>query len=243
MEKENANNSANNILGNIGNVPQHVAIIPDGNRRWARLHNKSIMETYDIGINKIKDVAEWCRDFNIKTLTMWGLSTDNLERDSKELTALFSLFKKYLLNANAYKHRDEKNKVKIRFYGRISKLPLYIRRGIKYVENETRNSGPYTLNLLLSYGGKEEIVDAVNKIIEDGKKEITKQEFSKYLYGIGEPDLLIRTSGTMRLSGFMPWELAYTELYFSEKLWPDFSKQDFINAIKDYSRRKRKFGK
>ena len=231
------------VTESTGSLLRHVAVIPDGNRRWAKLNGRSISETYDTGIRKIKDVAEWCREFNIKTLTMWGLSTDNLKRGKNELSTLFNLFKKYLLDTDISQAKDEKNKVRIRFYGRIDTLPGYIQDGIHYVENETKDSGPYRLNLLLGYGGKEEIVDAVNRIINSGVKSVDKHTFPKYLYGIGEPDLLIRTSGTMRLSGFMPWELAYTELYFSDKLWPDFSKKDFIAAITDYKRRKRKFGK
>jgi len=227
----------------LQNVPRHLAIIPDGNRRWAKINKKSIVETYDLGIRKIRDVAEWCKENGIKTLTMWGLSTDNLKRSNNELTVLFNLFKKYLLDTKMYENKKEKEKIKVKFYGRLGTLPIYIRKGIKFVENSTKDNGPYRLNLLLGYGGREEIIDAVNKIMSLDIKKVDEKEFSKYLYGIGKPDLVIRTSNTMRLSGFLLWEVPYAELYFSDKLWPDFSKIDFLNALKSYKKRERKFGK
>lgn len=230
-------------MEHMNSVPNHLAIIPDGNRRWAKKHGKSIQQTYDTGIRKIRDVAKWCKEVGIKTLTMWGLSTDNLKRDRFELSMLFRLFKKYLLDAKMYEEKEEEKKVKVRFFGRLYKLPKYIRDGIRYVENRTKNNGPYTLNLLLAYGGREEIVDAVNRLIKDGKTNVNVETFNRYLYGIGEPDLLIRTSGTIRTSGFMLWETAYTEMYFCRKLWPDFNKDDFIKAIKEYGKRQRKFGR
>jgi len=224
--------------------PTHIAIIPDGNRRWSENKGISKKEGYATGIQKIGDVLKWCKEHDVHMLTMWGFSTDNFKRDSEEVGQLFGLFKENLKKAF---DSDEKNKhdLKVRFLGRIQLFPKEIQEMIKKAEEISSKNSKYQLNLLLSYGGKEEIVDAVNKIIEEGVAQVDEEIISNHLYtaGLPDPDLVIRTSGEKRLSGLMPWQSCYSELYFCKKLWPDFSKEDFEDALNEYANRRRRFGK
>jgi len=226
-------------------VPRHIAIIPDGNRRWAEKKGISRQEGYAIGIRKIGDVLKWCKAREVNMLTMWGFSTDNFRRDRDEIKGLFELFKENLKKAI---DSDDKNKdeLRVRFFGRLDLFPREMHEMIRKAEEMTsRGERKYQLNLLLSYGGREEIVDAVNSLIREGVKEVDEKAISEHLYtkGVPDPDLVIRTSGEQRLSGLMPWQSCYSEFYFCKKLWPDFSKKDFEAALKEYARRKRRFGK
>ncbi len=225
-------------------IPNHIAIIPDGNRRWARDRGITKKEGYAIGIRKIGDVLKWCKESDVKMLTMWGFSIDNFNRDDAEISTLFSLFKENLKKAIS---SDEKNKhdLRVRFFGRIHCFPEEIQNMIREAEKLSENNSKYQLNLLLSYGGREEMVDTVNSIIRKGIKEVDERTLSDNLYtaGIPDPDLVIRTSGEQRLSGLMPWQTCYSEFYFAENLWPDFSKDEFKAALSEFSRRKRRFGK
>ena len=226
------------------NIPRHIVFIPDGNRRWAENKGMGKREGYAIGIAHIEEVLGWCRSAGIEMVTMWGFSADNFKRDRDEVAILFELFKKNLVDSLATK-REERNRIRIRFLGRAGRLPREISELFRQVEEKTGKNGPYQLNLLLSYGGREEIVDAVNAIIKEGIREVDEATLSKHLYtaGLPDPDLIIRTSGEQRLSGLMPWQSAYSEFYFTKKLWPDFSKSDFEKALKEYARRKRRYGK
>jgi len=226
-------------------VPKHIAIIPDGNRRWAEKKGISKKEGYAIGIRKIGDVLKWCDKRGIAMLTMWGFSTDNFKRDQKEVQTLFGLFKENLKKA-LESERDEKKKARVRFFGRLHLFPHEIQQMIRAAEQNS--GGPdakHQLNLLLSYGGREEMVDAINEIISQGVKTVDEKTVSDHLYtrGLPDPDLVIRTSGEQRLSGLMPWQTCYSEFYFCKKLWPDFSEKDLDSAIRAYAARKRRFGK
>jgi undecaprenyl diphosphate synthase len=227
-------------------IPKHIAIIPDGNRRWAKKKGISRQEGYAIGIRKIGDVLRWCREADVRMLTMWGFSTDNFKRDPDEIQGLFELFKENLKKGieEANKGRKERDEIKVRFFGRIHLFPREIQEMIKHAERASRGTR-YQLNLLLSYGGREELVDAVNSIIASGAKKADEEAISNHLYtrGLPDPDLIIRTSGEQRLSGLMPWQSCYSEFYFSKKLWPDFSKKDFDAALIEFARRKRRYGK
>lgn len=224
--------------------PGHIAIIPDGNRRWARLHRMSKKEAYAKGIRHIGDVLKWCKEKDIRMLTMWGFSLENFRRDEKEIGQLFELFKQNLKKAI---ESDDKNKdeLRVRYFGRINLFPKEIQKMIRKSEKITAKNKKYQLNLLLSYGGRAEIVDAVNSILKEGMRKIDEEELSKHMYtsGLPDPDLIIRTSGEKRLSGLMPWQSTYSEFYFCKKLWPDFSKKDFKAALTDYAKRKRRYGK
>jgi len=224
--------------------PNHIAIIPDGNRRWAKKKGISTRKGYAIGIQKFGDVLKWCKENNVKMLSMWAFSTDNFKRDSSEIKTLFELFKENLKKAL---NSDERNKydLRVRFLGRTHLFPKEIQKMIEKAEETTSKNKEYQLNLLLGYGGREELVDAVNEIIDEGVEKVDEKTIGNHLYSrdIPDPDLVIRTSGEQRLSGLMPWQTSYSEFYFCKKLWPDFSKKDFKEALDEYARRKRRFGK
>ena len=228
---------------------KHIAIIPDGNRRWAQKKGITKQQGYEIGIRKLGYVLKWCRDSDIRMVSLWGFSTENFLRDSAELSMLFETFNQKLSLALARKAENEKYGVRVRFIGRPDYFPKGIKEKIAAVERETSKYSKYQVNLFFGYGGRNEIIDAVNRIAQDVKagrrSKIDERGFERYLYtaGIPDPDLIIRTSGEQRLSGFLPWQAAYTELYFAKKLWPDFQKKDFTRAIKWYESRKRRFGK
>ncbi|MEW5996758.1 MAG: polyprenyl diphosphate synthase [Candidatus Micrarchaeota archaeon] len=229
------------VAGNgAGNPKQET-----GNRRWGELHGISREEAYRIGIEKIADAAKWCRDGGIRMLTMWGFSMENFQRDQEEVGKLFGLFQKNLHEALGRKEEGTKYDVRVRFLGRTHLFPPHIQKMFREVEKLSEEKKAYQLNLLLAYGGRAEIVDAVNAIIREGIKEVDEQAIASHLYtaGIPDPDLVIRTSGEQRLSGLLPWQTAYSELYFSRKLWPDFAKEDFLDALKFYENTKRRFGK
>jgi undecaprenyl diphosphate synthase len=227
------------------NVPKHIAIIPDGNRRWAQKKGIGRQEGYAIGIRKIGDVLKWCKARDVHMLTMWGFSTDNFKRDENEVKGLFELFKENLKKAIDSDDRNKKE-LRVRFFGRIHLFPKEIQDMIRQAEKMTSGGErKYQLNLLLSYGGREELVDAVNEMLSEGLRRADEKAISEHLYtrGLPDPDLIIRTSGEQRLSGLMPWQSCYSEFYFCKKLWPDFSKRDFGAALKEYARRKRRYGK
>jgi undecaprenyl diphosphate synthase len=230
-------------VGRKRTLPRHIAIIPDGNRRWAKKNNKSIPYAYNKGIEHIADVLKWCRKNRIKKLTMWGFSTENFMRDRNEVKNLFGLFNKKL--SEGLKEDYKKYGVKVHFLGRLSSLPKDIVDKMRKVEKDTAKNGKYELNLLLAYGGRQELVDAVNDALARKLGKLDEKSFSRLLYTCGweDPDLVIRTSGETRTSGFLPWQSAYSEYYFSKKLWPDFGAQDFRRALAEFSRRRRKYGK
>jgi undecaprenyl diphosphate synthase len=226
-------------------VPRHIAIIPDGNRRWSIRKGISKQEGYATGIRKIGDVLKWCKAADVRMLTMWGFSTDNFKRDQDEVGGLFELFKDNLRKAIDSDDRN-KNELRVRFFGRLKLFPQEIQEMIRKAESVTAGGErKYQLNLLLSYGGREEIVDAVNSMLSEGLKSVDEEAISAHLYtkGVPDPDLVIRTSGEQRLSGLMPWQACYSEFYFCRKLWPDFSKKDFGAALQEYAKRKRRYGK
>jgi tritrans,polycis-undecaprenyl-diphosphate synthase [geranylgeranyl-diphosphate specific] len=231
-------------------MPNHVAIIMDGNRRFASEIGLDPNVGHVFGRDKIEQVLEWCFDLGINNLTVYAFSTENFQRDSGEVHTLMKLCKDELKKATK-DSRIHKNKVRIRVLGKIESLPVDISKSAQFVMDKTKNYDKYSFNIALAYGGREEIVQAIQKIADDVKHEKLKIEdikepiVSKYLYtnGIPDPDLILRTSGEERISNFLLWQLAYSELYFSDVYWPAFQKRDFLNAIKTYQQRKRRFGK
>lgn len=233
----------------------HIAIIPDGNRRWAKKKGLETIEGHKVGIEKIEEVAKWAHEHKIKHITFWGFSTDNNKRSEEEIKKLMELFEYKFENLkkrveNMLKNKEEKiPKINLKFYGNINKMPESLIKKIKEVEEKTKNNKEVYVNILLNYGGKDEIFDCIRNVAEDYKKgkitEINENEIMKRLW-TGElpyPDLIIRTSGEARLSGLFPLQSGYSELFFVYKLWPDFSKEDFENIIDDFKNRERRFGK
>ncbi len=231
-------------------VPKHVAIIMDGNRRFATELGLPPDAGHLFGRDKLEEVLEWCFDLRIKNLTVYAFSTENFDRDNNEVKTLMTLCRNELEKASK-DSRIHKNKVKIRVIGRLDLLPENISKSAQIVMDKTKDYNNYSLNIAIAYGGREEIIQAIQKIASDVKENKLKIEdikesiVSKYLYtnGLPDPDLILRTSGEERISNFLLWQLAYSELYFSDVYWPAFQKRDFLKAIKTCQQRKRRFGK
>lgn len=225
------------------NVPEHIAIIMDGNRRWAKKRGLPSIEGHRAGYEQFKKISERCRELGVKILTVYAFSTENWKRGKEEVSYLMKL-----LEAALKKERGSfiKQGIRLNVLGRIEKLPDSLRKLVCEVMEETKNNKEGILNLALSYGGRDEIIEAVKKIIAEKirPEDVNEEIFSKYLHTAGQPDpaLLIRTSGEQRLSGFLPWQSVYSELYFSPKLWPEFTENDLEEAIKEYQERQRRFG-
>ncbi len=222
-------------------LPQHVAIIMDGNGRWAKQRHLPRIFGHKEGIKSVKEVVETAVQLGIKYLSLYVFSTENWSRPKNEIKGLFSLLKRYV---KLERENIIKNNIKVVISGDLTKLPLEIIKLLNDIVKETENNNAMILNLCINYGGRQEIIRAINSILNSQKKEITLEEFNKYLYtnNLPDPDLLIRTSGEQRISNFMLWQIAYTELYFTKTLWPDFRKKDFIKALKSYQKRERRFG-
>jgi len=238
----------------MNDIPKHIAVIPDGNRRYARKYNLSIYEAYKMGSERTLEFLNWCMEFGIKVVTFFVISYDNFLRRSKEdVDAVLRLLREKLKKIREYKNIIE-DKVKIKIIGRTYLLPDDIQKEIKLVEDLTKNNSRYYLNLAVVYGGRQEIIDGIKRLFEDFKKGIIninnldESLFMRYLYfgdeiPYPEPDLIIRTSGEYRISNYLLYQMAYSELYFIEKYWPEITKEDFINIIKWYKKRERRFGR
>ena len=235
-----------NLL-NKNNIPKHVAIIMDGNGRWAKANKLRRINGHKNGVNAVKESVEFAAEIGVKFLTLFAFSSENWNRPSLEVNALMNL----LLNSLQKELPTlQKNNIKLNAIGNIKDLATQCNKKLLEVIEATKNNSHMTLNLALSYSSRAEILNAINTIIDDVKKgvikkPISKEDFESYLdtYNIPYPDLLIRTSGEHRISNFLLWQIAYSELYFCKKFWPDFEKKDFKEAIINYQRRERRFGK
>ena len=224
----------------ILNVPRHIAIIMDGNGRWAKNRNKPRVFGHKAGAATLRKTLEYCRKIGVQYLTVYAFSTENWKRSKEEVDALMFLFKTYI---NSEREEHIKNKIRFMVSGREDGVSPELLKAIRDLEEATSKDYEVTLNIAFNYGGRAEITDAVNKILKDGKTHITEEDFSKYLYNdIPDPDFLIRTSGEFRLSNFLLWQIAYTEIYVTEKYWPDFDEEEMDKAIESYSKRERRFG-
>lgn len=217
----------------------HLAIIIDGNRRWAKNKGLPSFNGHKKGFEKVIEMGEYCLDKGIKTLSFYCFSTENWKRAKREVTYLMKLLELGLSDKNL--ERFNKKEIRLRIVGQKEKLPKSLQKRIKIVEESTKDNQKGTLNLLISYGGRNEIVEAVKKIVKN-KQSITEKNITENL-SVSEPDLIIRTSGEQRLSNFLTWQSAYSELYFCKKHWPDFNKTDLNKALEDYNSRQRRFGK
>ncbi len=235
-------------------MPQHVGIILDGNRRWARAHGlRDPIEAYRVGAEKLDEVLAWCADLGIPAVTLWAFSTENLTRTPEEVQGLLSVIEAKL-NAVADDPRIHRRRVRVRVVGKLDLLPDSTLTAARRAEGATAEYGDLALTFALAYGGRQEIADAVQRLIRDRAKQgasmeeivegVTQEEIGRYLYtaDLPDPDLIIRTSGEVRLSGFLLWQSAYSEFYFCDVHWPAFRKIDFLRAIRSYQQRDRRFG-
>lgn len=221
----------------------HVGIILDGNRRFAKRLMKQPWKGHEYGAEKVEKLFDWCKELNIGELTIYCFSLENFKRPKKEFDYLMDLFKKEFGKLKK-DSRIEKNKIKIRFIGKTELFNEKIQKLIRDIEENTKSHRDYTINFAFGYGGRQEIISAVNKIIVEKKtSKITEQDFEKYLWLKHEPDLVIRTGGEKRTSNFLPWQSTYSEWIFLNKMWPEFTKEDLENCIKEFHERKRRFGK
>ena len=231
-------------------TPKHVAIIMDGNRRFAASFGLNPEVGHLFGRDKIEEVLDWCFELEIPNLTVYAFSTENFHRERDEVDTLMTLCKHELEKASK-DSRIHKNQVRIRVIGHLESLPEGIAESARYVMEKTKDYDKYSFNIALAYGGREEIIHAIQKIADDVKKgdlnieDIKEPLVSKYLYtnGIPDPDIVLRTSGEERISNFLLWQLAYSELYFSDVYWPAFQKRDFLKAIRTCQQRQRRYGK
>lgn len=229
------------------NIPQHVAIIMDGNGRWAKEKGLPRTAGHRQGIQRIKEIVNAASELGVKVITFFAFSAENWSRPKKEVNMLMRSLNNFL----AREIKDlNKNNIRLRVIGRDEPIPKYLLSRLRESENKTLNNTGMVVVLALNYGARQEILDAVKKFTNAVIKaqihveDLSTEEFSQYLYtaGLPEPDLLIRTSGEMRISNFLLWQLSYAELYFSQKYWPDFRSQDLEKAIEVYQTRERRFG-
>ena len=226
----------------MDNIPHHIGVILDGNRRWAREKNLPTFEGHKKGLNKLKSLIDWSYKKGIKILTVYIFSTENWNRSKEEVSYLMNLFKDVFQNNLL---TNNLNNVKIKFVGEREMIPEDIQKIISDLEEKTKTFDGMTVNLAFSYGGRKEIIHAVKGVINKKliSDQIDEDLFSNYLYIPDNVDLIIRRGKERRLSGFLTWQSSYAELYFMEKYWPDFNEKDLDDVLLDYSNRQRRFGK
>ncbi len=232
-------------------IPKHLGIILDGNRRFAKKLAKNPWEGHAYGADIFRKFLDWCKELKIKELTIYTLSAQNLLRPKIEVDVLMKLITNrfsYFLTDKGFAELEQ-DQVKINFIGRTILLPQNIQELISKLQEKTKSFNNYIINFAIAYAGREEIVDAVKKVADDlssgklTKEQINTESFANYLYLNSEPDLIIRPSGAIRTSNFLPWQSVYSEWVFIDKLWPDFTKEDLLACLQEFSSRERRFGK
>lgn len=227
-------------MKNYIKIPNHLAIIMDGNGRWAKNRNKPRVFGHKAGAKTLRNIMEYSKKIGIKYLTVYAFSTENWKRSKEEVDALMFLFKTYI---KSERENLIKNKIRFIVSGRKEGVSKSLLEAIEDLEIATSKDYEMTVNIAFNYGGRAEIIDAVNQMLLEKKEKISEKEFSKYLYSdIPDPDLLIRTSGEFRISNFLLWQIAYSELYITDVYWPDFNEKELEKALIDYSKRERRFG-
>ena len=229
------------------NMPKHIAIIMDGNRRWARERGLEVKQGHKEGAKTLEKIVRYANKIGIKHISVYAFSTENWKRTEEEVGALMLLFQNYL---DDYSKRADTENIKVKILGNISELSDRMQKSIEKCMKRTENNTGITFNILLNYGGRDEIVHGVRKIaqmVKDNElkiEDITEDTISNSLYTVGQPDpdLVIRTSGELRTSNFLPWQIVYSEFLFVDKNWPDFSEEDLDNAIKAYQNRHKRMG-
>jgi len=229
-------------------LPRHVAVIMDGNGRWAQRRGLSRVEGHKRGKAAVQAVVEASGELGLEYLTLYAFSTENWQRPVNEVRALMSLLRRYL---RTELHKLMENNIRLRAVGDLSRLPAAVRQALEHAVLQTQDNTGLTVVLAISYGGREEIAHAARSVaaaVQAGRialQDVTEETFAQHLWtsGIPDPDLLIRTSGEFRLSNFLLWQLAYTEIYVTDTLWPDFGREEFLRALADYQSRERRFGR
>ncbi len=231
----------------MDNIPKHIAIIMDGNGRWARKRGLPRIIGHREGMARVREIVRACVELDIRILTLYAFSVENWKRPKSEINTLMRFLEEFL-----ERERDNliKNEIRLKIIGRFNEFPRSISDKLNKIEHITQDNKKLFLNLALNYGGRAEIVDATKKVIKEvlenklRVEDIDEKVFANYLYtaGIPDPDLLIRTSGEMRISNFLLWQVSYCEIYITQKYWPDFKKKDLEIAITEYQQRERRFG-
>lgn len=222
-------------------LPVHVAFIMDGNGRWAQRRGLERIEGHKKGAEIADSASHWCADLGIGYVTLYAFSTENWRRPRQEIDFLFQLMLIYISSKLGSMLEEG---VRMRFIGRLNELPQKLNEFTKEIEKKTSLCRKLNVIVALNYGGRAEIVDSVNRVIESGKDRVSEEDIEENLYlpDVPEPDLIIRTSGEKRISNFLTWQSVYSELFFTRTLWPDFEKEEFERILDEYSKRKRRFG-
>ncbi len=222
--------------------PRHIAIIMDGNGRWAKKRLMPRSAGHKAGLDTFVDISDACNELGIEYLTVYAFSTENWKRSAEEVGALMELMSRGIVK---YEPEMVKRNVRLKLLGNLELFEPKYREALLGVEQRLSKNTGMTLSICLSYGGRQEIVYAVNKLLKEGKTEITEEDIERSLYSAGnpDPDLVIRTSGEYRISNFLLWQSAYSEYYFTDVFWPDFDKNELLKAIESYSKRERRYGR
>lgn len=231
-------------------IPRHIGIIMDGNGRWAKMRGLERSKGHIEGAKTFRRISDYCHEIGVEVVTFYAFSTENWKRPLSEVTAIMKLFKEYLTEADEIKFDRQKSGYVLRFLGDTSAIPKELQKLVETTQLSATEKDTTIVNIALNYGGRQEIVHAVKELGELVKKgeldpaKITEEDISNHLYtaGMPDPDLIIRPSGELRLSNFLTYQSAYSELWFSDVLWPDFTTDDLDRAIMDYARRNRRFG-
>lgn len=219
----------------------HVAIIMDGNGRWAKERGLPRIEGHRRGAIKVEDVTEWSADLGVRYLTLYAFSTENWKRPWEEVSFLFNLFVEFMKMKIKKMKREG---VRVRIIGRRDKLPEEVLKIWDWAESETKDNEKIDLIIALNYGGRAEIIDAINDIVSENIEKVDEKILRSHLYApdVPDPDIVVRTSGEMRISNFLLWQIAYSELFFIDKYWPDFEKEDLERILSEFKGRHRRFG-
>lgn len=229
-------------------TPKHIGVILDGNRRFAKRLMAKPWKGHEFGKEKVKKLLKWCSELGIREVTLYAFSVDNFSRPKKEFEYIMKLFRDAFEEARSSKQIREKG-IRIKFLGRLEMFPPDVARAMRQLSEATRHNKNFIVNFCMAYGGREEIIDAARQMAEDaiaGKvspEKLNDDTFKRYLYLDHDPEMIIRTGGEKRLSGFLLYQASYSELFFVEKMWPEFEKKDLVACIEEFNRRERRFGR
>lgn len=223
-------------------IPRHIAIIMDGNGRWAKKRLLPRTAGHKVGLDTFVNTVDSCSDLGIEYLTVYAFSTENWNRATEEVSALMELMSRGIVK---YEPEMVRKNIRLKLLGDIDRFEPKYRQALRSVEERLSNNTGMTLCICLSYGGRQELVNAVNRLLKEGKTEVTAEDIERNLYsaGVPDPDLVVRTSGEYRISNFLLWQSAYSEYYFTDVFWPDFDKKELLKAIESFSKRERRFGR